>query len=483
MNEMKATLSNQRTRGRLWLLVLLAVLIGALAAQAGLRRTGWGAYASLDYWKPEGRMSEKKATGLSLADRTKVVTTVSASMAAPGFDSERVWSGYDDWEPTVAVQPNSSIVYQLTTRYNGPKACNGCPFPVIVIRKSIDGGSTWQADKFIPATKYKKNDPELQVATDGTLYLAWMDEYKPGIRFAKSSNGGTSWTTPVSVTPIQGTPNWGDKPLLLISPSGQDVYIGFNASDAYVAASHNYGASFAAPVKINNDTRYWFHTGGAVAPNGSVYFVTSDFTQDYFGDANIRVLKSSNGGSSWSIINVDVSKEMPDCPWAAGCTFGFFGTMAGLGIDSAGKIMVAYNANNSVRAPMQLYARTSSDGGASWSPRMSIGGGATVNHHSVQVVGGLAGDFAVVWEDDRMGANLAWNAWLRHTGNGGNTWDAALRLSDLGTGAPYKTANGHGFPYGDYLGVARDSLGVYHVVWGEGGSYTGPGGTWYTRGH
>jgi hypothetical protein len=30
--------------------------------------------------------------------------------------------------------------------------------------------------------------------------------------------------------------------------------------------------------------------------------------------------------------------------------------------------------------------------------------------------------------------------------------------------------------------IAVDGRGRNHVVWGEGISYIGPGGTWYTRG-
>ncbi len=55
-------------------------------------------------------------------------------------------------------------------------------------------------------------------------------------------------------------------------------------------------------------------------------------------------------------------------------------------------------------------------------------------------------------------------------------------MSDLGTGAPYKSANGYRFPYGDYFEVAVDNNGLGHYIWGEGISFTGPGGTWYTRG-
>ena len=429
----------------------------------------------------DGR-GEKEASGRSYAAQTRVDRFASPSAVTSLLDAERVWSGNDDWEPALATQPNSTIVYQATTRYSGTKACNGCPFPIIVVRRSTDGGNTWGPDRNIPITKYKQNDPEIEVATDGTLYLAWMDAYKPGIRFAKSSNGGQTWTTPVFVTPTKGgTPNWGDKPLLAISPNGQHVYLAFNASDSYVATSHDFGATFAVSPKTNNDTRYWFATAGAVAPNGSVYFLTADFSQDYLGDAHIGVLRSSDGGAHWVHTVVDTSREMPDCPWAAGCYFGFFGTIGGLAIDASGRLMIAYNANNSPRAPMQLYVRTSTDG-ITWSARQDIGAGLAVEHHSVAVAAAPGtGGFAVVWQDDRNGANANFNAWMRRTTNGGTTWDGPFRLSDQATGAPYKSASGHRFPYGDYLEVMADSAGHYHSIWGEGSSFTGPGGTWYTK--
>ncbi len=43
-------------------------------------------------------------------------------------------------------------------------------------------------------------------------------------------------------------------------------------------------------------------------------------------------------------------------------------------------------------------------------------------------------------------------------------------------------AAGYTFPYGDYLGLFVDGAGMNHVIWGEGASYSGPGGVWYTRG-
>jgi hypothetical protein len=79
----------------------------------------------------------------------------------------------------------------------------------------------------------------------------------------------------------------------VISKDGQHVYIGFNSSDSYVVSSHDFGASFSSPVKTNNDTRYWFHSGGAVSPSNPMvaYFATSNFSngQNYAGDAYVDV--------------------------------------------------------------------------------------------------------------------------------------------------------------------------------------------------
>ena len=61
-----------------------------------------------------------------------------------------------------------------------------------------------------------------------------------------------------------------------------------------------------------------------------------------------------------------------------------------------------------------------------------------------------------------------------------------LRLDDLdpprGFGAPYKSRAGFRFPYGDYFGITADSRGTSYLIWSEGTSYDGPGGTWWAHG-
>lgn len=439
-------------------------------------------YQSPALLDPDNGKDKKSTSGYSFEKETFVRQSPAASQLSAAWNQEAAWSAYDDWEPAIAADRSSSWVYQMTTRYNGPAPCKGCPMPVIIFRSSSNGGASWNADKFLNVSKKKQNDPEIEVASDGAIYAVWLDDYTPGIKFTKSTNRGATWSTPIQFTGKGLKPSWNDKPILAISSNGQHVYIAMNASDSYVAASHNYGATFSPLVKTSNDTRYWFHTAGAVANNGTVYFAAVDYSQDYTGDSYINVLKSTDG-SNWTTTRVDTSKEMPPCAWSAGCYLGFFGPTAGLAVDGNGSIMLAYNAGDVAGGPQKLWMRTSTNG-TSWSARteLSNGSSAVNNVFPVVAAGTSAGDFRVAWQDDRNGSTAAWNTWYKRTGNGGATWSGDLRISDQTSGAPYKSAAGYVFPYGDYFEMAVDGAGKNHAIWGEGISYTGPGGTWYTSG-
>jgi hypothetical protein len=146
--------------------------------------------------------------------------------------------------------------------------------------------------------------------------------------------------------------------------------------------------------------------------------------------------------------------------------------------------MISYNAGNVNLQPHKLWARTSSDG-VVWSGRTEISSGiaGVSNAFPAMVASRTApGEFRVVWQDDREGTMTAWNTWMVTTYNGGATWSERELLSDQDAGAPYKGPLGYDFVYGDYFEVAIDGDDVTHIIWGEGTSYTGPGGSWYTRG-
>jgi hypothetical protein len=426
--------------------------------------------------------AEKTGGRHSFAGQVEVARQPQFSPLNPSFDAERLWSGEDDWEPANAVDPSSDYVYQLTTRYSGPAACPRCALPAIVFRRSTDGGATWEPDRFLSPSRRSQNDPMIEVAADGAIYVAWLEQYRPGVKFARSTDHGETWSAPVIFTDLFSRLRWNDRPVLALSKDGRHVYIAFNSSDSYVVASHDYGATWARPVKTNDDGRYWFHSAGAVAPDGTVYFGAVDFSQDYSGPANVGVLRSADGGATWTHALLDVSAEMPDCSWAAGCYFGFFGSSIGLAVDDAGAVLAAYHAGDAPGEPQRMFVRYAADG-LILGPRAALSAD-SLEHNAFPAVaaGPGAGDFRVVWQGSFDGRTDAWNTWFRRTADGGLTWSDPLRLSDTTTPAPYHRPDGYRFPYGDYLELAVDANGRNYVVWGEGVSYNGPGGTWYTRG-
>lgn len=276
---------------------------------------------------------------------------------------------------------------------------------------------------------------------------------------------------------------YADKPIVAVSANGVHVYIGYNAGDGYVVSSHNSGRTFGAPVRTSRTGRTWFHTGGAVASDGAAYFSTTDFGPNYHGDAHVSFLQSHDFGKTWKATLVDTSREQPGCSSVPGCYLGFIGPSAAMAVDSAGLIMIVYHANNVAGAPQKMYVRTSFDG-VHWSPRKQISvASQLVNNAFPAVAAGTAsGDFRVAWQDDRNGELTVWNTWYRRTRDGGSTFGPAVRLSNSASGAPYKKTNGFSFPYGDYFEMGVSADGRNYFIWGEGASYEGPGGSWYTRG-
>ena len=86
------------------------------------------------------------------------------------------------------------------------------------MRASSDGGVTFGPDRYICSCRNVKaqNDPQLAVATDGTIYAAWLNDYNPGVVFSKSTDHGVTWSTPLSVKG-KGL-SFSDKPILAIKP-------------------------------------------------------------------------------------------------------------------------------------------------------------------------------------------------------------------------------------------------------------------------
>ena len=388
------------------------------------------------------------------------------------FAPEQRWKtgARDDWEPTVAADPSSSWVYQMTT----PQRPNE-----LLFRSSPDSGKTWNPARHIcrrVTGLHFQYDPQVAVGRDGTVHIICLDNFDPGVVYARSRDHGRSWSVPIR---LDNHRRYSDKPVLLLSPSSRDVYVAFNDFYAlYVAVSHDAGATWNRPVLATQRHLWYYPYAGTVAPDGTVWFAVDGETGvNETGDGSIALVHSADGGTTWTVKPMARTHEGAPCR-KAHCYPDFFTGEEAVAADATGLLVFVYAQNDVAQGPNALYVRRSRDG-VHWSPPFAISAGSNATSPAI-VAGPGAGDFRLAWQDNRNGPN-AWNTWFSSSTDGGVTWSRDIRLSNLGSGGAYKHRDGYDFPFGDYFGLSVDSAGTDYVVWGEGSAVYVPGGTWFTR--
>jgi hypothetical protein len=395
----------------------------------------------------------------------------------------------DDWEPAVAADPSTPYAYLLTTRYGEPKTCSShCPTPFIALTRSTDGGGGWSAQVPLCICRGSKAqyDPTIEVVPNtGAVYSAFLNADRAGgfsTVFTKSTDHGQTWTTPVHV---YGNVAWTDKPEVTMSASGKDVYVSWNGpqgGDLYVGQSHDYGATWTQQ-KLVTSKRYYYAYDGRVLADGTVVFSESSVV--YSGSTKVvgavwhHAIISRDTGATWQ--NVVVAK-VPDgeACIAAGCSPDFYVGQTSVVSDAPGHLVFAFEGPTTDQGPQRVYVSTSSDEGRTWSGRVPLS--AVGENATGPRLASAGGGDARIWYMQTAGGDNpdAWNVWYRSSTNGGQTWSSATKIDDAPAGATeYVNALGFDEIYGDYGEIAVTSRGKTLAAWGEGFSWTGPGGTWF----
>ena len=437
--------------------------------------------------------AEVTAERLEALEAAKAAGTFGGAVAAttspaPGWVGSKVLSSFDDWEPAVATDPKAPYVYLLTTRYGTRECGSHCPTPFIPITISSDGGKTWSTQ--VPICECLRSkaqyDPTIEVVPNtGAVYSAFLNwDRHNGFStvFTKSTDHGKTWTEPVHV---YGNVSWTDKPEITMSASGKDVYVSWNGpqgGDLYVGQSHDYGKTWTQQ-KLSDDKRYYYAYDARVLGDGSIVFSESSIV--YSGLTNVsgevwhHAVISRDKGQTWENVIVAKVPQGEFCI-ADGCGPDFYAGQTSVVSDAPGHLVFGYEGPIVEGAPQRIYVKSSSDGGRTWGaatalsvagenatgPRLASSGGGNVRIWYMQTAGGDNPD--------------AWNVWYRSSTNGGASWSAPVKISDAPAGAAaYVNSLGFDEIYGDYGEIAITSAGRTIATWGEGLSWTGPGGTWF----
>jgi hypothetical protein len=318
---------------------------------------------------------------------------------------------------------------------------------------------------------------EVEQAVDpalGYVYEEWMG--CSGIAFARSLDGGRTFTSPISVPGSVGSNLNSWDPALAVAPDGT-VYAAFMISHSaqwypVVAASFDHGATFTQVSSlVPPDAKNWGDRDFiAVGPDGTVY-VTWDYgpqrTSVTFicavsgscafatGDLNVVIQKSSDRGKTWGAMS-DVSPGFP----ASG------GDSAPMVVEPNGRIDVLYqgyhitDSTTYTMDPAFSYFTSSTDHGTTWSPPTTVGAqGGTMSLSEWWIDGAIGrdagGNLYATW--DTQGTNSDGSAndigWLSFSTDGGRIWSGPIQ-------APADELN---VPH--IMEVAGGPAGIAYVGW------------------
>ncbi|MGC2745765.1 MAG: sialidase family protein [Candidatus Angelobacter sp.] len=207
----------------------------------------------------------------------------------------------------------------------------------IFIRRSVDGGQTWEANAMTvishestPGIPFEDKPWVVADASGphaGNLYIGWthFTLAASDLLFSRSTDGGKTWSSPIKLSSVPGLPRDDNGALEgfhgVVGPDG-DLYTIWDDRDGIMmAVSHDGGASFSKDRRIIPAGPGYFGITGVSRSNGfpqigldpgriggkndpragkhggNLYVSWSDYSN---GDVDVFVSSSADHGKKWS---------------------------------------------------------------------------------------------------------------------------------------------------------------------------------------
>jgi hypothetical protein len=277
-----------------------------------------------------GRLAEEAApsgpfTGHIFVSTSTDGTTWSPAVPVAGDD------GQDDYDTVVADPTTAGRAYVTYTNYMGPPP--GLPgaqpaFNRLVISVTTDGGTTYSVPTTVhtPPDGYLEGLSRLAVLSDGSLLDVFTEsrteEFFTGpftLYATRSTDGGTTWSSPVQVATIGGRGivvdprtqqylTWTGSPTVAAGPNGTAqiawaTTMETTSADVWIASSSDAGATWSSPSDIHRSAQV-FRANVAIAAGASAvtwYEVTEGGPGGDQLLASVLVAHSTPGGQHWPV--------------------------------------------------------------------------------------------------------------------------------------------------------------------------------------
>lgn len=236
-----------------------------------------------------------------------------------GITVSRSDDGGGTWSsPTAAVEVVGHFVDKdeiasdragnLYVAYTDAILAGPTPFQGIFVARSPDDGATWLDPVPVSGPSAAVGNG-LVARPNGEVYTAWWDQFAGNVLVDRSFDFGATWHDDVRVNPVRGTAladptNFFKSPLpsLAVTSKGA-LFVAWAQGpgrdlDVFVARSHDRGATWSLPVRVNDDAsgREQWQPNLAVGPDDAVHLAWMDNRTD-----NYNVFyASSKDGRRWS---------------------------------------------------------------------------------------------------------------------------------------------------------------------------------------
>jgi hypothetical protein len=353
---------------------------------------------------------------------------------------------------------------------------------------STDGGATWgQTVLPLQGADTSHSDPAVDWTSDGTAWTATIGVSGSSLqmRAYKSTNNGATWTFDAT---FSGSQTDADKELIWIDHSNTSSFknnlyaIWHNGNPAYMNRRTGPAGSWGTPVQVSGAESTGTAIGGDVKTNanGDVFGFWPTT-----GNSKVFVVKSTNGGVSYGTpvqvattidsydIGVPSFNSRRALIYVSGGAYrtGSKNMVYATWTDLSGETGCTAPANepgsNAASAcKTRIWFARSTDGGATWQPKVRINHQASLNDQLNQwmAVDEATGALGIMYYDTvGDSTRKKTNVWYQSSFDDGATWSAAVKVTSAQTDETISGADS-GNQYGDYNSLSGYA-GVFFPSW------------------